>query len=249
VTIGIGFMCRDGILLSADTQITWPQNHKYYESKLYYHQRINEYSIALTFAGNPNLAKSFFGKLPSALDLVPSPVSTEKLQNCIESLLSTMDLVESDQDGLHMMIGIIVLHHGLRLLKTERKVVSEVRGYDYVGVGDSSLLRYLSSLTMLRTVSTTQQALALSSYLILQAKRYVDGCGGETEAFIMRRDGSIEACDVSTIGAEHHLTVLEKHCGNLLKVFFDPDINDDEFEKEFLELGNKLKMDRHKVGI
>ncbi len=35
MTIGIGIKCTDGVVLSSDTQITFPGSHKYYESKIF----------------------------------------------------------------------------------------------------------------------------------------------------------------------------------------------------------------------
>src|SRR4029077_7471690 len=95
-----------------------------------------------------------------------------------------------------------------KLLKTERKAVSEVRNVDYVGVGDSSLLRYLSPLIVLGRLPTTNQAQYLGTYLVQQAKCYVDGCGGSTQAMTLQRDGfAIISLDASQV--EDRLLKLE----------------------------------------
>src|SRR5271167_4782076 len=72
VTIGVGFLCSNGIVLCADNQITWPQFHKYYECKIYPHST-PEWATVFTFAGNPSLMKSFDGKFEGAMRLVPPP--------------------------------------------------------------------------------------------------------------------------------------------------------------------------------
>src|ERR1700691_6315771 len=71
VTIGVGFLCEDGIVLCADNQITWPQSHKYYECKIYEH-RTNEWSMLNTFSGDPDLVKSFNGKFRDAMSKIAS---------------------------------------------------------------------------------------------------------------------------------------------------------------------------------
>src|ERR1700674_33374 len=60
VSIGIAFRCSDGIVVCADTQITW-QRHKDYESKVNYLSGI-DWTMASVYAGNPHLMKSFFAK-------------------------------------------------------------------------------------------------------------------------------------------------------------------------------------------
>ena len=90
---------------------------------------------------------------------------------------------------LSLLCGIVIPDKEFRLVKTEGWNVREVERSDYVGVGDSSLLRFLAPLLVRRRVFLTKEAYNISAYLVFQAKRYVDGCGGNTDAVIMEKNG------------------------------------------------------------
>src|SRR5271165_1553360 len=73
VTIGIGFLCSDGIVLCADNQITWPGSHKHHKSKIYHHDSSAEWKAVFTFAGNPDLMESFNGKFRDTMTIMRAP--------------------------------------------------------------------------------------------------------------------------------------------------------------------------------
>ena len=241
VTIGVGFLCNDGLLLCADNQITWPDSHKYYERKIYLRMR-PEWTVGFTFAGNPNLAKSFDGKLESAIGLIPRPYTAAKIQECIEALLYSMNVIDGDQSGLYMICAISVPNDDMIMLKTDRKIVSRVRDYDYVGVGDSSLLRHVGFLIGDKPeYRKVGEALPLAVYLVLQAKRYVDGCGGDTDALVIRPNGSPQDRSGVTTNMEQHLLHLESYACKVVRAAFDPSVDDATLETTLNDLSNKLK--------
>lgn len=246
VTIGVGFLCADGILLCADTQITWPEAHKYYERKIFIRMR-PQWTVGFTYAGNPNVAKSVDGKLEAAIDLIPRPFTVAKIQNCLEALLSTMDVLDTDPAGLHMLCGVVAPEeHHMIMLKTERKIVSRVRDFDYVGVGDSSLLRYMSVLIGAKPeYRKLAEAFPLAVYLVFQAKRYIDGCGGETDAVVIKPDGVIQDKGRDkTFDAEHHFLWLENSASAVIRSTFNPLVDDNAIESKVDELCDKLKQIR-----
>ncbi|HEY6306619.1 MAG TPA: hypothetical protein VI488_09210, partial [Candidatus Angelobacter sp.] len=77
MSIGVGFHCPCGIVLCADTQITYPANHKYYEKKIYL-QAQGDWLAGFSYAGNPNLMKSFDGKFRDAMTVIPGPYTAAK---------------------------------------------------------------------------------------------------------------------------------------------------------------------------
>lgn len=251
VTIGVGLLCDDGIVVCADTQITYPANHKYYETKLYWHLP-QAWKAVFTFSGNPTLMKSFDGKFHDAMKLASPPFTAAQIHEVIEAILSRMDTVESDPDGLHMICGIVIPSSEMRLLKTDRKIVTTIEGWggvhDYVGVGDSSVLRYLEPLLASSGIGSIREAVILGVYLTLQAKRYVDGCGGDTNVIVVRRDGTTEHRDTLAHDIETRLKLLEGFAGNVATALFDNAISDQDFEETIQEFCTKLREQRKVLG-
>jgi len=201
-----------------------------------------EWTVGFTFAGNPNLAKSFDGKLESAIGLIPRPYTAAKIQECIEALLYSMNVIDGDQSGLYMICAISVPNDDMIMLKTDRKIVSRVRDYDYVGVGDSSLLRHVGFLIGDKPeYRKVGEALPLAVYLVLQAKRYVDGCGGDTDALVIRPNGSPQDRSGVTTNMEQHLLHLESYACKVVRAAFDPSVDDATLETTLNDLSNKLK--------
>jgi hypothetical protein len=73
---------------------------------------------------------------------------------------------------------------GHELLKLSRHGVHEVEEWEYLGIGDSSLIRYLGGV-LLDQVKSAEEKLALAVYMVAQAKLYVDGCGGDTDVLVL----------------------------------------------------------------
>ena len=96
MTIGVGFLCDDGVVLCADNQITWQNQHKYYECKIYPHLT-SDWAAYITFAGNPTLMKSFDGKFKDTMAKMPAPVTAARIRDAIETVLAFLDVLDGDQ--------------------------------------------------------------------------------------------------------------------------------------------------------
>jgi hypothetical protein len=236
VSVGVAFLCQDGIVICADTQITWPENHKYYECKIYPHGGAN-WTFVATFAGNPELMKSFDGKFRESMQLMPAPYTASKIQDNVETILSFFDILKDDPMQLSLLCGIVIANSEFRLLKTEGHVVRQVHRFDYVGVGDSSLLRYFAPLLTQTAQYDSKQALKIGTFLVLQAKRYVDGCGGDTNARVLQPNGMARRID-GLERMEQKFLMLEHQLGRLATYFFDnrePDTEVEEAAKKFVK--------------
>jgi len=177
------------------------------------------------------------------MKLVQRPFTESKIRDVIETVLSFMDVLDNDSDGLHLLCGIVVQPSGMKFLKTERKIVSEVHSrFDYVGVGDSSLLRYLAPLLTQRPRYKAEQACYLGIYLTLQAKRYVDGCGGETDGIILKKNGSSTVFS-SPYPIEQALLKMEFLLGRVATFFFE-DIPESEFNDHLRRFTESLQSQR-----
>ena len=70
------------------------------------------------------------------------------------------------------------------LFKTQGEQVVIVER-DFIGGGDSSVLRYFAGIAAQRPFLSREQATRLGIYLVHLASRYVDGCGLGTDAAIL----------------------------------------------------------------
>src|SRR5271165_7631550 len=88
MTIGVGFRCDLGIVLCSDTQITWKDKHKAYETKQFYPCG-HEWTMASVYAGDPQLWKSFCNKFEELVGAFwksnsREPATTKELRDILE---------------------------------------------------------------------------------------------------------------------------------------------------------------------
>jgi hypothetical protein len=228
MTIGVAFRCEDGIVMCSDTQITWPESHKYYECKIYEH-RFEGLTMVNTFSGDPETVKVFNEKFDGAIALIPGPYTAKKVHELIEQVLEFLD-----NSNFYMLCAVVIPNAEMRLLRTTGRLVREVENYDYIGAGDSSLLRYLGSLLTecLGREIGSDYAYHIACYFVLKAKTFIDGCGGDTNAFIVRPHGHIELRDGDTYNTEQEFLWLERNVDDLLG-----------------KMGEKLKQMHNKMQI
>jgi hypothetical protein len=191
VTIALGFLCPDGIVLCSDRQITdSTAGLKYQKRKLSWMTGTYggiHFELASAYAGDPESAKIIrteiaerFGReVSKSKELGFQP----KARKTLERIFNT-----KNTKYLQMLIGIRFHSGELCLFKTSGKKVVEGRT-EYIGSGDSSALRYLADFLLPTFISTVFEAHVLGSYLVSVANRYVDGCSGGPDIYTIAKDG------------------------------------------------------------
>lgn len=203
-----------------------------------------------TFAGDPDLVKSFNGKFRDAMSKVKPPHTAAQIQDVIETVLSFLDVLDANPTELWMLCAIAIPNTEMRLVRTTGKIVSQVPDYSYIGVGDSSLLRHLGQLVMMvqhYKPYRANQASMLGVYLVLKAKAFIEGCGGDTDVYILRSNGHLELDSGGYYNTEQKLLRIESKIKVVASCFFDKRIPDAEFDKALAELVRVLKEDHHEI--
>jgi hypothetical protein len=180
------FCCVDGIVLCADQQISAEGWHKFNETKMYAIRSYDPIScILITYAGDPHVMKAFHQKL-GTLTAKNTFDSVSTLQLLIEQVLSAMtpEAVETNFLCGFCMQGAIP-----GLLRTKEYSVYQIGDHDHIGVGDSSLVRFLSKLLISHPIKSSL-AVFVGDYIVKQAKTFIDGCGGPTDIYVLRPDGT-----------------------------------------------------------
>jgi hypothetical protein len=246
VSIGIAFRCSDGIVVCADTQITW-QRHKDYERKVYHLSGI-DWTMASVYAGNPHLMKSFFVKFVELVNARPygNAATIKEMSEIVGTALCFFDELDTDSTALNLLIGFVVPSKEIGLFRTEGKVISSVlSSFDYVGYGDSSVVRYLSRIMADKQEwLNINQALRVGTYWVLQAKRYIEDCGGDTDAFVLGWDGRMQTRSTMTYNWEQHFLGLENDLSKVIKTLGKESAKDDEFEQRLATLCSHLRDQR-----
>jgi 20S proteasome alpha/beta subunit len=245
LTIGIGFRCVDGIVIASDTQITYPGSHKRYEYKIFEHREAL-WSAIFTYAGEPDLMREFFGNF---LASTSNPANTSFLSSCsgICKLIEISLRSVRRNAGLSIIGALnVVPNQELLMVKTSKSNISIARDYEFVGIGDSSLLAFLEKLICVPIGTGTyryEQAFRIATYLVYQAKQYIDGCGGDTSVSIILPTGGRHIRDGATKDVEKEIKDLESRLSIAASLSFNQLV-----PAHVLEDNWKLVIDKLKHG-
>jgi hypothetical protein len=182
VTIALGFLCPDGIVLCSDRQMTdSAAGLKYQKCKLSWTTGMLapgvHLELASAYAGDPEAAKIMRTEIRERLgaEIAKSKLvgfQAPKARKALENIFRN-----KNAKHLQMLIGIRFYSGELCMFKTSGKKVVEART-EYIGSGDSSALRYLADVLLPPYIPSIFQAQVLGAYLISVANEYVDGCSG-----------------------------------------------------------------------
>jgi hypothetical protein len=247
MTIGIGFRCLDGIVITADTQITYPGSHKKYGTKIFEFQEFS-WTAIFTYSGNPDLMTKFSDHFSSWYRIQSNSTflsSCSGIASLVEAILESMwPLIESDRSGGLSMIGALcIANQEMLMIKTDGKTVCTANSFEMVGAGDSELLRFLENIVCEPTGTeyVAEQAFQVSVYLAYQAKRYVEGCGGHTEAMILWPHGHRDIRNGSTSDMETEIKDMEKRLAVAASMSFDARVPTNMLEQNWQIVIDQLK--------
>lgn len=187
MTMAVGFLCSDGVVIGADRQITQEQKFTFQERKLTRTRWKNGHGI-LGYAGNHDTYRAFekvFLSTFSSKAVISRSEVSPLLQKCLAVSVNK-------KEGFHTLFGSWVDGEWQSLVTsvgTQR--VLDVGKCEVIGCADSPLTRFLlGSFKDVPHLFTVHQASMYAVYFISQAKKY-DGeyVGGGIDVFSIDKSG------------------------------------------------------------
>lgn len=189
MTIGVGFLCSDGIVMCADRQITGEGGFKCEERKIS-RAFCDEYSLVFTYAGEPDASRVMYGKIQERFTAEFRKVKARSVRDRARFALENI-FKNRHAKGLWTLIGIKFRNpSSFHLFKTAGHKVLAGRPMEHIGGGDSSVLRYVCDV-LLAGHHTVNESAVLGAYVVSVASRYVDGCGGLPDITSICESGTI----------------------------------------------------------
>ncbi|MGD0416188.1 MAG: hypothetical protein ABSA80_12590 [Terriglobales bacterium] len=197
MTMVVGFLCRDGVVIGADTQVTGA-NYTFPECKLLNFEWHNGSGI-LGYAGDRDLFKSFSRDLLSSIH----DGATLNDDDIRATLIDCLAALKARKDALLIMAGYWIDGSRFPSLvnSTSSQKLVDVADCEVIGYADSPLARYLLGRFRELPRVTVQQARLYAVDFIAQAKKY-DGnfVGGDINLYSIE-DHDCEIWPRATSGA------------------------------------------------
>jgi hypothetical protein len=192
MTIAAGLICKEGVLLCADTEESdWAS--KSHASKIRYFE-FPRGKIAFAYAGNTRAAHSAVLKCERALTGSSGRKKTTEPLAEIEKILDREYrrnvLTHPDYEDLHYWLLIALWsENGTKLFITERTEIDEVVEFECKGIGEP-LARHLIKSGASKEMPY-QKALPLAAYALALVKGQMTRCGGMSVFVMLGNDGKI----------------------------------------------------------
>ncbi len=141
-------------------------------------------------------------------------IATAKGRFSSDRAKTVLETIYKDRNskGLQTLIGMAVRHDPPFLIKTNDHRVVDGHA-EYIGVGDSSALRYLCNFILDPTRPlTTHEAEVVGSYMVSVANRYIDGCSGGPDRVTLQRGVHGGAITEATGGVYPNQEERFSHC-------------------------------------
>jgi 20S proteasome alpha/beta subunit len=202
VTIAAGFKFDDGLVICADTQQTYSGVLKLNATKLvpinFAHNGRSQVIFAI--AGSVRYARMAVQKIQAAIaGRTPEDMTLLGIFESIETELLAFHKAHihphprygmSGSPEFQLLIGAWSHIDGMGLFMTDDTAVNGVDDYACVGTGEY-LAHYLAKPLYQSTDLELNEIVALATHILLNAKVYVDGCGGNSEFIVLHKDGQL----------------------------------------------------------
>jgi hypothetical protein len=201
-------------------------------------------TVVWTYSHLPNLVTvmrdGLFAKLPS----FPPELKANQITAAISQQIAEMKTEYPSEMEQQQFLYALSTGTEIRFVRVTGGIVDEP-GWACIGVGDSSLVNFISkNFTFAPAcLTSTSEALPLAIYMVYLAKQFVDGVGGPTDAVILRHG---EAVPDFLLG--HYIQRLEGMFENMHFCFRDvyniltnPNISDENAERLIQSLANGIR--------
>jgi 20S proteasome alpha/beta subunit len=195
LTIAAALTCETGIVLCADTEQTIGE-FKFGESKII-SQSFSKSTLVFAIVGAVAYATMAVQEI--IRDTKNSPQDHDTIENNIKTRISDIytrllyphPAANYPNSPFFDLLIAVWAENRLRLLVSSESAVTEVKDYDCRGVGQT-LAKYLINPMYVKNDTMSEKLVTrIALRALLHVKKYVSGCGGESEIVLLTKDGQI----------------------------------------------------------
>jgi hypothetical protein len=251
MTIAMGFPCRDGVVLCADTQEVISGYVKTDTEKMTIIQSAPDYNVAITGAGDADSIEMVIQEVHAALNSnaqhlpIQTVIRSTLLKFFNERVAPYAAFPSDERPGTNILLaiqseGIVTLY------KSRGTIFRRMNAPECVGMG-VALGKSLISQLFSNDLSLPQTGI-LALYILHQAKTWVDGCGGNSDIMLLSNKNlswsRIPTEDVKEL--EKHFDDFSEAMRPILISAADRSISYDTFDAEMKSFGRSMFLLRGK---
>jgi 20S proteasome alpha/beta subunit len=239
VTITIGFLCKDGVLLCADTKHSGQM--VLYDPKLFPHEFPSGAKSAFSISGNTAFAKLAVDKCQKAIEKLAKPTVGEMAEKVEKTLLAIHKShiyphPDRNMEGgpdFWMLVALWSPIDGLGTYYTAQTSLVPFDLYHCAGSGEY-LAHYIIKPRYQNSLATLNTATAMACTALMSIKSYDANCGGNSEFVLLTREGFLgEMRQFSISETEKFSERFQYFSGLLLSSLIDTNLPDNQLDELF----------------
>ena len=250
MTIGVGFFCKEGVVIGADAQESYGGDNLAYVEKVETF-RTQFCSVVVAGAGITYFIKhairTIFGAIAggTASDVMELSIEIDDSMQTLYKREFRIYPCKKEDKSISLLVGIKYGSDSPRLFSIESNLVNAV--YDTYVIGYGAILQETASdMRKMFPDMTLRQATLAASYLIYEAKRRFQRVGGPEAAIVsIQRDGSIlQERKADQPRKEQTFTCLRR-ATYLQLLAMDPTLSDEDARELLLKAGGMILRGRN----
>jgi 20S proteasome alpha/beta subunit len=232
VTIAAGFVCMDGVVICADTQETIPGYTKNSTEKMRVYDEKN-FTLVVTGAGHSEVIDALTQRITEAAvseytqeNYLYGDRAKELIEEAVLRFFKRhlLPYPQSERPSVDLLIA-IQCHHNRYLLKAADNIVRDLDpgkalGADCIGTG--ALLAKSLIEKLYNPFLQLDDLIITACYIAYQAKKWVDGCGGNTDLLVLTKELRIGLSSADIAALESLFAQYDEEYGNVLTAVANP---------------------------
>jgi hypothetical protein len=189
MTIAAAFECNEGFVFCADRLMTHGRasdfgSFAHYGKKVFPLEEIG-FGAVVCGSGDTLLISAVADALRKDM-LAKSPKDVSEISLILESVLQDVSARVGAIPDLSLLLG-IAMQNRSHFIRSDGLVIQPASSTEILGIGETSLTRYLIDSVYRPEISLDELA-ALASFIVLGAKTYCPQyCGGQTDICILKK--------------------------------------------------------------
>lgn len=200
MTIALGILASDGLVLAADTQETIQGYAKFTHGKMGASlvsglgKPENRRACMIAGAGSSPHLHALTALLQRRFTAKPTVSSVDEAESVFAEIIQTFhadhilpyaQYPSIERPEVSMLIGVLQPSSGSKLLVSRNNLLQDAKPYEAVGVGEILAKTFLERFYQLPLLDVWK-TIPLAAYIMYLVKSSVDGCGGETDMMCLR---------------------------------------------------------------
>jgi hypothetical protein len=241
LSIAIATICTEGLVLAADQQ-TGTNEFKFYQQKVTTIPLASgRGAVVLGYAGEPaDKMNVIFQQLHERLE--NQDKGRIDIENDLQQVLDAT-IPKTTKEGHQLLCGFADSGEYC-LLKSYNRSISPIPVWDCIGYGNSALTHYLGAIFLDSWIHLPlYRAIPICIYLVAQAKKYVQWCGGPTDVVVLTQQGKVTQYP-ATSAFDATCDIVENCLNGILTSATDPDTSASQCEGLISALRTVLERQR-----